>query len=63
MTVGELIKKLEEYPEQIGVRFEAEVPGTLKSLLAIKDIKFDTESNPEEPLCLQIELEEVGKIL
>ncbi len=63
MTAGELIKRLEEYPEQIGVRFEAQVPGNLKSLLAVKDIKFDAEVRPDEPICLQVELEEAGKIL
>lgn len=63
ITVEKLIKELEKYPKKIGVRFEAGVQGDLKSLLAVKSIVLDTEINSDEPICLKIELEEVGKIL
>lgn len=63
ITVEGLIKELEKYPKKIGVRFETGVRGNLKSLLAVKSIVLDAEIHPDEPICLKIELEEVGKIL
>lgn len=61
MTVGELIEELNKYPKQVSVRFSADIPGNLRSILAVEDIDFDTEISPDEPLNVDILLREVGK--
>lgn len=63
MTVGELIEKLSKYPKGVGVRFCSDIPGNLRSILAVEDIDFDTDISPDEPLKVDILLREVGKIL
>lgn len=63
MTVGELIEKLNEFPKQVDIRFEADVPGNLRSILAVEDINFDRDLTPDEPLNVDILLREVGKVL
>lgn len=63
MTVGELIEKLNEFPRQVDIRFEAGVSGNLRSILAFENINFDTDLSPDEPLNVDILLKEVGKVL
>lgn len=63
MTVGELIEELNKYPKQVGIRFSADIPGNLRSLLKIEDISFDTDLSPDEPLNVDVLLKEVGKAL
>lgn len=63
MTVGELIEELNKYPKQVGIRFSADIPGNIRSILAIEDIDFDTNLSPDEPLNVDILLREVGKVL
>lgn len=63
MTVGELIEELNKYPKQVGIRFSADIPGNLRSILAVEDISFDTDLSPDEPLNVDILLKEVGKVL
>lgn len=63
MTVGELIEELNKYPKQVEIRFLADAPGNLRSILMIEDISFDTDLSPDEPLNVDILLKEVGKVL
>lgn len=63
MTVGKLIEKLNEFPKQVDIRFEADVPGNLRSILAVEDISLDTDLSPDEPLNVDILLKKVGKVL
>lgn len=63
MTVGELIEKLNEFPKQVDIRFCADIPRNLRSILRVEDIDFDTDISPDEPLNVDILLKEVGKVL
>lgn len=63
MTVGELIEELKRFPKQVNVRFSADIPGNLRSILAVEDISFDTYPSPDESLNVDILLREVGKVL
>lgn len=63
MTVGELIEELNKFPKQVDIRFEADVPGNLRSILAVEDIDFDTDISPDELLNVDILFKEVGKVL
>lgn len=63
MTVGELIEELNKYPKGVGIRFCADIPGKLRSILSVEDIDFDTDISPDEPLIVDILLREVGKVL
>lgn len=63
MKVGELIEELSKYPKGVGVRFCAEIPGNLRSILSVKDIDFDTDISPDKPLNVDILFREVGKVL
>ena len=63
MTVGELIEQLERFPKGVGIRFCADIPGNLRSILSVEDIDFDTDTSPDEPLNVDILLREVGKVL
>lgn len=62
MTVGELIEELNRFPKQVSVRFSADIPGNLRSILAVEDIDFDTDISPDEPLNVDILFREVGKV-
>lgn len=63
MTVGELIEELRKYPKGVGVRFCADIPGNMRSILAVEDIDFDTDISPDEPLNVDMLFREVGKVL
>lgn len=63
MTVGELIEELNKFPKRVGVRFCADIPGNLRSILSVEDIDFDTDVSPDEPLNVDILFREVGKVL
>lgn len=63
MTVGGLIEKLNKYPKGAGVRFCADIPGNLRSILLVEDIEFDTDISPDEPLNVDMLFREVGKVL
>ncbi len=63
MTVGELIEELNRFPKQVNVRFSADIPGNLRSILAVEDIEFDTDISPDEPLNVDMLFREVGKVL
>lgn len=63
MTAGELIEELNKFPKGVGVRFCADVPGNLSSILIVEDIGFDTDISPDEPLNVDILFREVGKVL
>lgn len=63
MTVGELIDELNKFPKGVGLRFCADIPGNLRSILSVEDIDFDTDISPDEPLNVNILFREVGKVL
>lgn len=63
MKVGELIEELNKFPKGVGVRFCADIPGNLRSILAVEDIDFDTDISPDEPLNVDIRFREAGKVL
>lgn len=63
MTVGELIEELNKFPKGVVIRFCADIPGNLRSILAVEDISFDTDLSPDESLNVDILLREVGKVL
>lgn len=63
MTVGELIEELNKFPKGVGVRFCADIPGNLSSILSVEDIDFDADISPDEPLNADILFREVGKAL
>lgn len=63
MTVGELIDELNRFPKQVNVRFSADIPGNLRSILSVEDIDFDTDISPDELSNVDILFREVGKAL